>query len=98
MPTRVGQARLRDGHAPRARVPGPGPAGEREALDRLLDTARDGRGAVLVVRGGAGLGKTAVLRYAARQASGFHVTAAASAVAIGWHVAVARGRSAPLRG
>jgi DNA-binding CsgD family transcriptional regulator len=56
-------------HAPAFR----GRAGAREALDRLLDTARGGRSAVLVVRGEAGVGKTAVLRYAARQASGFRV-------------------------
>jgi DNA-binding CsgD family transcriptional regulator len=46
---------------------------EREVLDRLLATARGGEGAVLVMRGEAGIGKTALLRYAARQASGFRV-------------------------
>lgn len=47
--------------------------GEREVLDRLLATARAGESAVLVMRGEAGIGKTALLRYAARQASGFRV-------------------------
>jgi DNA-binding CsgD family transcriptional regulator len=46
---------------------------EREVLDRLLATAREGQSAVLVIRGEAGIGKTALLRYAARQASGFRV-------------------------
>src|SRR5689334_18224129 len=50
-----------------------GRTSEREALDRLLDTVREGRSAILVVRGEAGMGKTAVLRYAARQAAGFRV-------------------------
>ncbi|HEY1518803.1 MAG TPA: AAA family ATPase [Solirubrobacteraceae bacterium] len=43
---------------------------ERERLDAVLAQARDGQSAVLVVRGEAGIGKTALLRYAARQASG----------------------------
>ena len=46
---------------------------EREVLDRLLAEAREGQSAVLVMRGGAGIGKTALLRYAARQATGFRV-------------------------
>jgi DNA-binding CsgD family transcriptional regulator len=46
---------------------------EREALDRLLTHAREGQSAVLVIRGEAGIGKTALLRYAARHASGFRV-------------------------
>jgi DNA-binding CsgD family transcriptional regulator len=46
---------------------------EREVLDRLLADARGGQSAVLVMRGEAGIGKTALLRYAARQASGFRV-------------------------
>ncbi len=50
-----------------------GRSSEREALDRLLENVRGGQSAVLVLRGEAGIGKTAVLRYAARQASGFRV-------------------------
>src|ERR1700746_3558831 len=46
---------------------------ERQAFDRLLKDARDGRSAVLVVRGEAGVGKTALLHYCAREASGFRV-------------------------
>ena len=46
---------------------------QREALDGLLADARGGHGAVLVVRGEAGVGKTALLRYAAEQAVGFQV-------------------------
>src|SRR3954454_7152465 len=46
---------------------------EREVLDGLLATVRDGQGAVLVIRGEAGIGKTALLRYVARHASGFRV-------------------------
>ena len=51
-----------------------GRASEREVLDRLLANVRGGQSAVLVIRGEAGVGKTALLRYAARQASGFRVT------------------------
>ena len=43
---------------------------ERERLDAMLAQARDGQSAVLVIRGEPGVGKTALLRYAARQASG----------------------------
>ena len=50
-----------------------GRAGERELLDQLLADARHGQSAVLVVRGEAGIGKSALLDYAARQASGFRV-------------------------
>src|SRR6516165_5814353 len=46
---------------------------EREALDELLAHAREGQSAVLVIRGEAGIGKTALLRYAARRAAGFRV-------------------------
>jgi DNA-binding CsgD family transcriptional regulator len=46
---------------------------EREVLDRLLAQGREGQSAVLVIRGEAGIGKTALLRYAARQASGYRV-------------------------
>jgi DNA-binding CsgD family transcriptional regulator len=43
---------------------------ERERLDAVLAHARAGRSAVLVIRGEPGIGKTALLRHAARQASG----------------------------
>jgi DNA-binding CsgD family transcriptional regulator len=46
---------------------------ERGVLDRLLDTARNGRGAVLVVHGDAGVGKTALLDYAVAAAADFRV-------------------------
>ena len=46
---------------------------EREVLDRLLANVREGQSTVLVIRGEAGIGKTALLRYAARHASGFRV-------------------------
>jgi DNA-binding CsgD family transcriptional regulator len=46
---------------------------EREVLDRLLANVRGGQSGVLVIRGEAGIGKTALMRYAADQASGFRV-------------------------
>jgi DNA-binding CsgD family transcriptional regulator len=46
---------------------------EREVLAQLLAHVREGQSAVLVIRGEAGIGKTALLRYVARQASGFRV-------------------------
>jgi DNA-binding CsgD family transcriptional regulator/tetratricopeptide (TPR) repeat protein len=46
---------------------------EREDLDRLLATVTHGRSQVLVVRGEAGVGKSALIRYAAGQAAGFRV-------------------------
>ncbi len=47
--------------------------GERKVLDGLLADAREGQSAVLVMRGEAGIGKTALLRHVARHASGFRV-------------------------
>jgi hypothetical protein len=44
---------------------------ECRSLDLLLAAVRDGHSAVVVIRGEAGIGKTALLRYAADQASGF---------------------------
>src|SRR3954468_22518010 len=46
---------------------------EREVLDGLLARIREGESEALVIRGEAGIGKTALLRYTARQASGFQV-------------------------
>jgi ABC-type transport system involved in cytochrome c biogenesis ATPase subunit len=43
------------------------------ALDALLDQVRGGRSAVLVMRGEAGIGKTALLRYVTDRAAGFTV-------------------------
>ena len=43
------------------------------ALDRLLEAARGGHSAVVVVRGEAGIGKTALLGYAAERAEGCRV-------------------------
>jgi DNA-binding CsgD family transcriptional regulator len=50
-----------------------GRASEREVLDGLLENVRGGQSAVVVIRGDAGIGKTAMLRYASRQASGFRI-------------------------
>src|SRR4051812_32493515 len=50
-----------------------GRSSEREQLDRLLENVRDGQSAVLVVRGEAGMGKTALLHHCADQAGGFRV-------------------------
>src|SRR3954452_2678008 len=46
---------------------------ERILLDRLIADVRGGQSAVLVLRGEAGIGKTALLQYATRQASGLRV-------------------------
>ena len=46
---------------------------ERDVLDGLLARVRAGQSDVLVVHGEAGIGKSALLRYIARQASGFRV-------------------------
>jgi predicted ATPase len=50
--------------------------GERAAVDRVLDQARAGSSAVLVVLGEPGIGKTALLDYAAGRALGFRVVRA----------------------
>jgi DNA-binding CsgD family transcriptional regulator len=49
---------------------------EREAVDRLLEAAREGFGGVLVVSGEAGIGKTALLEYAVEAARSFRVARA----------------------
>src|ERR1044072_3349465 len=51
-----------------------GRTSERHRVDGMLAQAREGQSAVVVIRGEPGIGKTALLRYAARQASGLHVT------------------------
>lgn len=48
---------------------------ECEMLDRLLDGVRGGHGGVLVVHGEAGVGKTALLEYAAETGRGFRIAA-----------------------
>jgi AAA ATPase domain len=50
---------------------------ERAALDRLLDEARAGQSQVLVLRGEAGVGKTALLDYLQERGSGCRVVRAA---------------------
>src|SRR2546421_1201083 len=50
---------------------------ERAVLERLLDTARDGHGAVLLVQGDPGVGKTALLEYAVEAGEDFRVVQAA---------------------
>jgi DNA-binding CsgD family transcriptional regulator len=50
---------------------------ERDMLDRLVDAIRGGQSRALVVRGDPGVGKTVLLDYVARQASGCRVARAA---------------------
>lgn len=50
---------------------------ERQALDNLLAGARDGRSAVIVLRGEAGIGKTELLRYLLDRSTGCRVVRAA---------------------
>jgi len=59
------------GNAPESRLPGR--RSECETLDRLLGSARDGQSQVLVVRGEAGVGKSALLDYLVTSASGCRV-------------------------
>ncbi|MGH3181901.1 MAG: ATP-binding protein [Streptosporangiaceae bacterium] len=58
-----------------------GRTSEREALGRLPENVRGGQSAAPAIRGEAGVGKTAVLRYAARQAAGFRLAQIAGAEA-----------------
>src|SRR4051812_23905217 len=62
-------------------TPDPGPRllgrrSERAALDRLVETVRAGPSAVLVLRGEAGVGKSALLEYVAHHAPGCTVARA----------------------
>src|SRR3954453_8315668 len=50
-----------------------GRSSEHALLDRLLRDVRGGQSAVLVIRGEPGVGKTALLRHAVAEASGFWV-------------------------
>ncbi|MDH6138258.1 DNA-binding CsgD family transcriptional regulator [Kitasatospora sp. GP30] len=50
-----------------------GRAGEQASVDALLAAARQGRSGVLVLRGEPGIGKSALLEYAAERADGFRV-------------------------
>ena len=54
-----------------------GRRGECDVLDRLINAVRAGESRALVVRGGPGVGKTALLDYVAGQASGCRVERAA---------------------
>jgi DNA-binding CsgD family transcriptional regulator len=54
-----------------------GRRGEREALDRLVEAVRAGQSRVLVLRGDAGAGRTALLDHLVRRASGSRVARAA---------------------
>ena len=49
---------------------------EREALERLLEVARRGRGGVLVIHGDPGVGKTALLEHAVETGPDFRVVRA----------------------
>ncbi|MET8309672.1 AAA family ATPase [Micromonospora sp. NPDC005173] len=50
-----------------------GRAAERDQIDRMLDAAVDGASSTLLIHGEAGIGKTALLDYAAARASGMRV-------------------------
>src|SRR4051794_11866339 len=66
---------MADGHSP-----APGLVGRRggcERLDRGLGTVRAGRSGALVMRGEAGLGKSALLDHLAQRAPGWRVARAA---------------------
>lgn len=61
-----------------------GRATQRSVIDQLLADARAGRGGALVMRGEAGVGKTALLDYAAAAAGAVASGGAASGGAA-WH-------------
>src|SRR5258706_15549483 len=50
-----------------------GRAAERSAIDRVLESGRQGRGGALVLRGEPGVGKTALLKDACDGATGYGV-------------------------
>ena len=50
-----------------------GRSAEEKRIEKLLDRARRGRSSAIVLRGEAGIGKTALLEHAADQADDFHV-------------------------
>jgi DNA-binding CsgD family transcriptional regulator len=50
---------------------------ERQRIDDLLELVRQGLSGVLVLRGGDGVGKTSLVDYAVRAASGFRISAIA---------------------
>src|SRR4029077_21142875 len=56
------------------RVPLLGRQREREVLDRVLESAREGRGGVLAVYGEPGVGKTALLEYAIEAGRNFRIS------------------------
>lgn len=56
-----------------------GRADEQQVIDRLLDDARNGRSGTLVIRGEPGVGKSALLAYAADNAMGMHILRASGA-------------------
>ncbi|MGH2852470.1 MAG: BREX system ATP-binding domain-containing protein, partial [Solirubrobacteraceae bacterium] len=55
-----------------------GRSSEREALERLLENVRRGVSGVVVIRGEAGAGKTALLHWAAAAAADFRVATIAA--------------------
>jgi DNA-binding CsgD family transcriptional regulator len=74
--------RAAGGPSPASTIGGPGPRlwgrrSECEVLDRLLDELRAGTSSVLVLRGEAGIGKTALLEYLLDRSSGCRVALAA---------------------
>ena len=50
-----------------------GRGSECQTLDRLLESVRAGQSGALVVRGEAGVGKTALLDYMRERATGFRI-------------------------
>ncbi|MGI5290078.1 ATP-binding protein [Nonomuraea polychroma] len=64
-------------HRPGTKAGLPGRQAECEALDRLLAAVRVGQSGALVVRGEAGVGKTALLEHLTERASGCRVVCAA---------------------